>query len=67
MNFNGKPRDEFPCRDVFDTLVEAKVLVECWRKAHNTAAHTVRTRAIPWQCGPDDRNWFHHWGEVKPV
>jgi putative transposase len=35
-SFNGKLRDEFLAREVFDTLLEAKVLIERWRKAYNT-------------------------------
>ena len=34
-SFNGKMRDEVLNREVFDTLVEAKVLVERWRKEYN--------------------------------
>jgi transposase InsO family protein len=35
-SFNGKLRDELLAREVFDTLLEAKVLIERWRKASNT-------------------------------
>ena len=35
-NFNGKLRDELLAREQFDTLLEAKVLIECWRKHYNT-------------------------------
>jgi putative transposase len=35
-SFNGKLRDELLNREVFDTLLEAKVLVERWRRAYNT-------------------------------
>jgi putative transposase len=35
-SFNGKLRDELLAREVFDTLLEAKVLIERWRKAYNT-------------------------------
>ena len=34
--FNGKRRDEFLAREVFDTLLEAKVLIERRREGHNT-------------------------------
>ena len=37
MSFNGKLRDEFLAREVFDTLLEAKVFIERWRKGYNTA------------------------------
>jgi putative transposase len=35
-SFNGKLRDELLDRDVFDTLLEAKVLIGRWREAYNT-------------------------------
>ncbi len=35
-SFNGRLRDELLAREVFDTLLEAKVLIERWRKAYNT-------------------------------
>ncbi|NCZ97033.1 IS3 family transposase [bacterium] len=35
-SFNGKLRDELLTREVFDTLLEAKVLIERWREAYNT-------------------------------
>ena len=35
-SFNGKLRDEFLERESFDTLLEAKVLIEHWRQASNT-------------------------------
>jgi transposase InsO family protein len=35
-SFNGKLRDELLDREVFDTLLEAKVLIGRWRKAYNT-------------------------------
>ncbi len=35
-SFNGKLRDELLVRGVFDTLLEAKVLIERWRKGYNT-------------------------------
>jgi transposase InsO family protein len=34
-SFIGKPRDELPDREVFDTLLEAKVLVERRRRRYN--------------------------------
>jgi transposase InsO family protein len=36
QSFNGKLRDELLAREVFDTLREAKVLIERWRRAYNT-------------------------------
>jgi len=35
-SFNGKLRDELLNLEVFDTLLEAKVLVERWRRDYNT-------------------------------
>lgn len=35
-SFNGKLRDELLKREVFDTLYEAKVLIERWREEYNT-------------------------------
>ena len=35
-SFNGKFRDELLNCEIFDTLFEAKVLIEEWRKEYNT-------------------------------
>jgi transposase InsO family protein len=35
-SFNGKLRDELLDREIFDTLPEAKVLMERWRRHYNT-------------------------------
>jgi len=35
-SFNGKLRDELLAREVFDTLLDTKVLIERWRKVYNT-------------------------------
>jgi transposase InsO family protein len=35
-SFNGKFRDELLDREIFDTLFEAKVLVERWKRKYNT-------------------------------
>jgi len=34
-SFNGKLRDELLKREIFYTLQEAQVLIECWRKQYN--------------------------------
>ena len=34
-SFNGKLRDELLARDIFQTLREAQVLVETWRREYN--------------------------------
>lgn len=35
-SFNGKLRDELLNGEIFDTMIEAKVLTESWRKEYNT-------------------------------
>jgi transposase InsO family protein len=35
-SFNGKLRDELLARELFDTLKEAQVLLEAWRREYNT-------------------------------
>ena len=35
-SFNGKLRDELLDREIFFTLAEAKILIERWRREHNT-------------------------------
>ena len=35
-SFNRKLRDELLAREAFDTLLEAKVLIERWRQHYNT-------------------------------
>ena len=35
-SFNGKLRDELLNTEIFDTLLEAKVLIERWRQEYNT-------------------------------
>ena len=34
-SFNGKMRDEFLNRELFDTLIETKILTERWRREYN--------------------------------
>ena len=34
-SFNGKLRDELLNREIFTTLIEAKVLIADWRKEYN--------------------------------
>ena len=34
-SFNGKFRDECLNREIFDTVLEAKVLIERWRREYN--------------------------------
>ena len=49
-SFNGKLRDELLDREVFGTLLEAKVLIGRWRKAYNTV------RTAPWGAAPRPRS-----------
>jgi len=35
-SLNGEMRDELLDREVFETLLEARVLIEQWRKHYNT-------------------------------
>ena len=35
-SFNGKFRDELLNREIFDTVLEAKLVTEEWRKQYNT-------------------------------
>ncbi len=35
QSFNGKLRDELLNREIFTTLMEAKILIEGWRKEYN--------------------------------
>ena len=41
-SFNGKLRDELLDREVFDTLLEAKVLIERWRRSTTPFGRTAR-------------------------
>ena len=49
-SFNGKLRDELLNGEIFNTLVEAQVLIERWRREYNTwrphsgGLSTTRTR-----------------------
>jgi transposase InsO family protein len=47
-SFNGKLRDELLAREAFDTLLEAKVLIERWRQHYNT----VRPHSALGYCPP---------------
>jgi putative transposase len=38
-SFNGKLRDELLAREQFDTLLEAKVLIERWRREYNRVSY----------------------------
>jgi transposase InsO family protein len=46
-SFNGKLSDELLDREVFDTLLEAKVLIERWRRAYNTVRRHSSLRYRP--------------------
>ena len=40
-SFNGKLRDELLEREIFDTLLEAKVLIERWRQEYNHVSYCL--------------------------
>ena len=40
-SFNGKLRDELLNLEIFDTLLEAKILIERWRREYNQIRPTV--------------------------
>jgi hypothetical protein len=42
-SFNGKRRDELFAREVFDTILEARVLYDDWRELTTTADPTARS------------------------
>ena len=71
-SFNGKLRDELLAREVFDTLLEAKVLIERWRKVYNAVRPhsslgyrpSAPESRRPWQGYPGDRNQLCPWGQV---
>ncbi len=44
-SFNGKLRDELLNGEIFDTLFEAKVLIEQWRIEYNTISATLQLTA----------------------
>ena len=47
-SFNGKMRDELLDREIFDTLEEAKILIEQWRKEYNhVRPHGARNNQPP--------------------
>jgi putative transposase len=54
-SFNGKLRDELLNREIFDTLLEAKVLIERWRREYNTIRpHSALGYRPP---APEARQW----------
>jgi hypothetical protein len=40
-SFNGRLSDELLHREIFATLLEAKVLMEKWRQGYNASGRTV--------------------------
>ena len=48
-SFNGKLRDELLEREIFDTLLEAKVLIERWREREY---NTIRPHSSLWLSAP---------------
>jgi putative transposase len=56
-SFNGKLRDELLKREVFDTLYEAKVLIERWRIEYNT----IRPHSSLGYCPPAPESIQPRW------
>lgn len=58
-SFNGKLRDEVLNREVFDTLLDAKVLVERWRREYN--------HILPYGSSGGSPEWMRENPEDKEV
>jgi len=56
-SFNGKLRDELLDRELFDTLLEAKVLIEGWREHYNTVRPHSRLGYRPPAPEAIERGW----------
>jgi putative transposase len=56
-SFNGKLRDELLDRELFDTLLEAKVLIEGWREHYNTVRPHSRLGYRPPAPEASERGW----------
>ena len=62
-SFNGKLRDELLKRESFDTVLEAKVLVQRWRQDYNTIQpHTV---GVIEGENLTSKKWCRTWGQVS--
>jgi putative transposase len=61
-SFNGKLRDELLKRESFDTVLEAKVLVERWRQDDNT----IRPHSASGY-RPPVAQWSKKHGRVTPA
>ncbi len=54
-SFNGKLRDELLNGEIFYTLREAQVIIECWRREYNTVRpHSARGYRPP---APETVQW----------
>jgi putative transposase len=53
-SFNGKFRDELLNGEVFDTIIEARVITERWRNHYNR----IRPHSALGYCPPSTRNLF---------
>ena len=62
-SFNGKLRDELLNCEIFDTLFEAKVLIEQWRVEYNT----VRPHSSLGYLPPAQETWMHEEKSVDPA
>ena len=54
-SFNGKLRDELLNGELFYTLQEARVIVECWRQRYNT--HRPHSALGYWPPAPETRTF----------
>ena len=80
-SLNGKLRDELLARELFTTLIEAKILIERWRRQYNTVrpysalgiAHPRLRRSDrclwehPSSTEVSHKNWIVVGGQVNPV
>lgn len=68
----GKLWDEQLGREVFETFMEARVLIKRWQRHYNTvsqhSSHAYRPRRPG--CGEQqaeysDRHWYQPWGQIR--
>jgi transposase InsO family protein len=46
-SFNGKLRDELLNGEIFDTVIEARIIIERWRREYNTRRPHSSLRYLP--------------------
>jgi transposase InsO family protein len=64
-SFNGKLRDELLNGEIFYTLREAQVIIECWRREYNTfrphsslGYRPPAPETVQWPSWPRDEKWL---------